>query len=146
MIHAGYGRGWDQVDQAAMDRDLERAGAILRDALEEIDFVPQSPAERKAESGPRQPSVVININNVLSQVTEVNVNQLLAGLAGLGLKPEVRAEAEEHARELEAEVKGAQRWPVLAKSLDKLSKLGKPVYEHVVIPLLLEMLKKQIGG
>ncbi len=56
-----------------------------------------------------------------------------------------RSAAESHAKHLEVEIKGQQRWPILAKSIEALKMLGKPVYENVALPLVLEMLKKQSG-
>ncbi len=40
---------------------------------------------------------------------------------------------------------GQQRWPVMAQSFDTLKALGKGVYEKAALPLLLELIKKQIG-
>ena len=59
--------------------------------------------------------------------------------------PFLAMEIMERAKELEAESKGKKRWSVLAKSLDALKAMGKAVYERVAIPLLLDMLKKEVG-
>ena len=60
-------------------------------------------------------------------------------------KKDMKKKAQKLAKELEAESKGKKRWSVLAKSLDALKAMGKAVYERVAIPLLLDMLKKEVG-
>lgn len=75
----------------------------------------------------------------------VQISQLYVELESLGLPKSVESEEKLRAAELEAEVRGEQRWPTLAKTLDSIKAFGKPVYEKVAIPLILEMLKKQAG-
>jgi hypothetical protein len=61
------------------------------------------------------------------------------------LAPAEIVQAKKYAQELAEEAKGQQRWPILAKSAEALKSLGKSVYENVALPLLLEMIKKQLG-
>ena len=70
---------------------------------------------------------------------------MIKNLDNLNLSSEDRIQAEKHAKDLSEEVKGQQRWPILAKSLEALKALGKSAYEQVAIPLILDMLKKQSG-
>jgi hypothetical protein len=140
------GPGWDSGDQRRFEEDTVIAEQIIGDALEELEvYSPSSrPAESKTPAKP-VPSIIFNINNVLSQTTEVHISQILQNLQSLSLSDEGLHEAKAQAKALSDEAKGQQRWPLLAKSLDALKALGKPVYETVAIPLLMEMLKKQAG-
>lgn len=136
---------WSQQDQATFNEALLRARDLLEDALEEIPVLPPKVEPVLAGAASRQPQIVLNIHNVLSQTTHVDINQVLSNLNSLNLPSEQLSQAKEHAQELSNETQGAQRWPVLAKSLDALKSMGKSVYENVAIPLILEMLKKQAG-
>jgi hypothetical protein len=151
LPRVSFGQGpvsWSSGDQQQFDEDLVRAEQILTDALEEIEVF--EPPLRTTEPTPTprsqsQPPLSVTVINVLSQTNVVQINQLYAEIESLGLPPSVEKEANSKAAELEAEVHGEQRWPLLAKTLDSLKALGKPVYEKVAIPLLLEMLKRQAG-
>jgi hypothetical protein len=137
---------WSPSDQAHFERDLAMAEQILKDALGELSVVPATVTPQASTSSPKAPpSIVINVTNVLSQATSVQLSQVLGALNELELDAEQRAQAEEHAKSLDQEARGAQRWPVMAKSLEALKALGKPVYERVALPLLLDILKKQVG-
>ncbi|MGB2804401.1 MAG: hypothetical protein WBD64_05850 [Candidatus Zixiibacteriota bacterium] len=137
---------WNLDDQAIFEGDLQRAEDLLSDALEELAVSPSPLGGTKKEIAPRtNPQIVVNVMNVLSQTTHVELHQVIASLGDLGLSTSQRELAEKHAKELACESRGEQRWPVLAKSLDALKGLGKSVYERVAVPLLLEMLKKQAG-
>jgi hypothetical protein len=134
-------------DDEIFERDALIAQQLFADALEEIDL-PESVSARasRAEPPDRPPAtIVVNVNNVLSQTVAVHLSQVIASLDDLGLEPTTRAEAIETTNKLAAETIGAQRWPELAKHLDRLKALGRPIYEKVALPLLLEMLKKQAG-
>ncbi len=144
----GYGLNWTRQDQETFDKDLAKAKSLVTDALEELPLVP-SPQAGGTPASPslhrQQPPIIINVQNVLSQTTKVEISQLFSDLESLGLSPEKLEEAKKSAEELAAEAKGQQRWTILAKSLEALKSVGKQVYERVAIPLLLEMLKKQMG-
>ena len=136
---------WSQQDQTIFENDLQLAHAILFDALEEFSVL-ATQAQPAATSTPsKQPQIVVNVTNVLSQSTHVELSQVISNLDSLGLPPDQLAEAKKHAQDLAKEAQGEQRWPILAKSLEALKSLGKAVYENVALPLLLEMLKKQTG-
>jgi hypothetical protein len=137
---------WSHQDQHAFENDLIRADAILKDALEEyaVRATQATPIIDKTPSM-RRPQFVVNVTNVLSQSTHIELSQILSNLDSLGLSPDQISQAKAHAQELEKEVRGEQRWPILAKSLEALKSMGKTVYENVALPLLLEMLKKQMG-
>jgi len=145
-ISFGSGSGWSLRDQKKFENDLQLAREILNEALEELAVVPTKcqPTQIKTKSEPASP-IVINVTNILSQTFHVEVDQLMAGLDSLDLTVDERKQVEIHARELEQETRGAQRWPVLAKTLASLQAAGKSIYEKIAIPLLLEMLKRQAG-
>jgi hypothetical protein len=137
---------WSVRDQERFEDDLVRAEQMLTDALEEVEvFDPPRASNPPQPRAQNQPPVSVTVVNVLSQTTVVDIRQIYGEIDSLRLPSGVEAEAKLKAAELEAEVRGEQRWPVLAKTLDTLKALGKPVYEKVAIPLLLEMLKKQAG-
>lgn len=150
LPRVSFGSGpvsWSSHDEQQFTEDLVRAEQILRDALEEVEVyeppVRTAPVPERRPQSP--PPLSVTVINVLSQTNVVNIQQLYADIESLGLDASVEKEAKSKASELEAEVRGGQRWPVLAKTLDGIKTLGKPVYEKVAIPLLLEMLKKQAG-
>jgi hypothetical protein len=151
LPRVSFGQGrvkWSSEDEQQFNEDLVRAEHILTDALEEIGVF--EPPPRPSEPPPAsrshsQPPLSVTVINVLSQTNVVQITQLYAEIESLGLPASVEKEAKSKAAELEAEVHGEQRWPLLAKTLDSIKALGKPVYEKVAIPLLLEMLKKQAG-
>ena len=136
---------WSHRDQQVFDNDLDRARVVLSDAIEEFPILADQ-APPVADSAPlARPQIVVNVTNVLSQSTHVELSQILTTLDSLGLPPDKLSQAKMHAKELAEEAQGQQRWPVLAKSLEALKSLGKSVYENVALPMLLEMLKKQTG-
>lgn len=144
----GYGLNWTRQDQQTFEKDLAKAKSLLTDSLEELPLVASPKAggiPASSISQRQQPPIIINVQNVLSQTTKVEISQLFSDLESLGLSGEKLEEAKKSVQELAAEAKGQQRWTVLAKSLEALKSIGKTVYERVAIPLLLEMLKKQIG-
>jgi len=122
-----------------------RAHDIIFDALAEAQVVPKKDVDMQKSVSHPATRVVVNITNVLSQTTHVELKQILSALDSMNLSPNDLEEAKKHAQELSQETQGQQRWPVLAKSLEGLKSLGKSVYENVALPLLLEMLKKQTG-
>lgn len=126
-------------------RDMDRTDAILHDALQELPTLPARANAPTAQPAERGPAIVVNVLNVLSQSTVVSQEQIVREIESLSLTPEAKTEAVRTAADLAAEVRGEQRWPVMAKSLDVLKKLGKGVYEKVALPLLLEVIKKQSG-
>jgi hypothetical protein len=145
----GEPREWSEEDQEKFEGDLKCAQQILTDAIEEYECV-------LAKSGPMPdpiqptgifptPPIVINIHNILSQTTQVQLQQLIANLDNMGLSQEELAQAQLNAEELDKEMRGSQRWPVLAKHLDALKSMGKAVYQNIAVPLLLEYLKREMG-
>jgi hypothetical protein len=144
-MHRGGGQEWSQQDQAPFENDLDRAYAILTDALEEFPILVTQAGPVAASTPTTPPHIVVNFTNVLSQTTNVELSQVLSNLNLLGLSPDQLSQAKTHAQELSKEAQGEQRWPILAKSLEALKSMGKSVYENVALPLLLEMLKKQMG-
>ncbi len=145
-ISFGGGSRWSRDDQRIFDDDKTKARQVLTDALEELDLMPADEPTPQPDSSPRAaPTIVVNVQNVLSQTTHVEIGQLLATLDVPELRPQQRKEVEALARDLDSEAKGDQRWPVLARSLEGLKKFGKSVYEKIAIPILLEMLKQQAG-
>jgi hypothetical protein len=138
--------GWSSHDERQFQEDLIRAEQILTDALEEVEvFEPPVPTIPPVPRSASQPPLSVTVVNILSQTNVVQIKQLYAEIESLNLPQSVEREAKLKAAELEAEVRGAQRWPILAKTLDGIKSLGKPVYDRIAIPLLLEMLKKQAG-
>ena len=101
----------------------------------------ETPARSTATG--KTPPVVVNVFNTLSQTTTVTFSQVIE--AAESLPPEQREGARAAAEEFKTEADGQQRWPVLARPLEKLQALGKPAYEKVALPLLLEFIKKQAG-
>jgi len=138
-------RTWNSDDEQEFTADLALAEELLKEALEELDVAPPAQDATPAASVRSPVPVVINVTNLLSQATNVTVSQILASSQFSSLPAEVQEKAALHAKELDEEIRGQQRWPVLAKSLEALKSLGKGAYEHVALPLLLDMLKKQAG-
>lgn len=136
---------WSAEDQALFNDDLTQAAHILGEALEELpSLAPPKPAvANNVTSG--APTIVVSVHNVLSQVTTVTQEQVFAEIEAIPLDAVARATALRTAGELAAELRGEQRWPVMAKALETLKGLGKGVYEKVALPLLLELVKRQSG-
>ena len=137
---------WSHQDQNKFENDLALSEQILNDALEEFEIAPPSvkSLSKNEPVGSAQP-IIVNVTNVLSQTVEVQLSQIFDSLKDLNLSDEERTFAEKQAKELAEEARGQQRWNILAKSLEALKALGKSVYQRVAIPILLEMLKKQLG-
>jgi hypothetical protein len=136
---------WDEDDQRRFESDLEMAQEILSDAVEEFPIA--APPVAEAARAPRAggPSITVNIHNVLSQTVSVEVSQIVAELESVELPEEKRNEAKALAKDLHAEVRGQKRWDVMGKSIAALKALGRPVFEKVVVPILLEWMKREAG-
>jgi hypothetical protein len=132
-------------DREIFAASMKRAEAIIAAAIEEAEISAGITQPPRQEAPRPTPHLVINITNMLSQVTNVEITQLLQNLNNLGLTPSQKEEAGRLATELDAEVKGQKRWPILARCIDGLKTIGDTVYKQVAIPLLLEMLKKEMG-
>ena len=124
---------------------MKRAEAIIAAAIEEAEIPSEKIEPPRKQVLTPTPQLVINITNMLSQVTNVEIAQVLQNLNNLGLTPSQKEEAGRLATELDAEVKGQKRWPILARCINGLKTIGDTVYKQVAIPLLLEMLKKEMG-
>ncbi|MQA92349.1 MAG: hypothetical protein GEU90_19335 [Gemmatimonas sp.] len=85
LPRASIGRGpsWTSEDQRVLLRDLDTAEAILTDALEEVGFV-EAMAAREVRAEAKAPSIVVNIQNVLSQTTSITLQQIHASADGPG--------------------------------------------------------------
>ena len=136
---------WSHRDQEVFYNELDRARAVLTDAIEKFPVLADQTSPVTASASSARPQIVLNVTNVLPQSTHVELSQILTTLDSLGLPPDKLSEVKMHARELAEEAEGQQRWPVLAKSLEALKSMGKSVYENVALPILLEMPKKQTG-
>ncbi len=144
--HRGSSQEWSRQDQAILENDLDCANVILKDALEEFPVLPIQVGPTETSIPSTRPPIIVNVTNVLSQTTHVELSQVLSNLDSLGLSPDQLSQAKTYAQELAKESQGEQRWPILAKPLEALKSMGKSVYENIALPLLLEMLKKQTGG
>jgi hypothetical protein len=141
----GKPTGPTQRDREIFEVGMRRAEGIIAAAIEEAE-IPAERIEPIKEEVPRPiPQLVVNITNTLSQVTNMEIAQVLQNLNNLGLTPSQKQEAEHLAKELDLEVKGQRRWPILAKYIEGLKTIGDTVYKQVAIPLLLEMVKKEMG-
>jgi len=66
---------WSPQDQSRFINDLSLADQVLNDAIEEFEIAPISPESvREDGSSNVSPSIIVNINNVLSQAVEVDIN------------------------------------------------------------------------
>jgi hypothetical protein len=139
------GPAWSHRDQEIFHNDLDRARAVLTDAIEKFPLLADQAPPATVRASSARPQIVVNVTHVLSQNTPVGLSQILATLDSLGLPPDKLSEAKLHAKELAEEAQGQQRWRVLAKSLEALESMGKSVYENVALPILLEMPTKQTG-
>jgi len=136
---------WELIDKETFEKDLDQAQRIIENALEEVGIIPEITPPVEIQKPPEIPSVISQLTNVLPQTRGVDIPQVIMGLEDLGLKPEQKTEAEKLAKELYAEIKGQKRWPILAYIIEKIKAIGKPVYERVALPLLLDMIKKELG-
>ena len=144
----GRPTGPSQRDRQMFNEGMKRAQKVIAAAIEEAEIEETTAPiiETPWEPPPnRPPQIIVNITNMLSQVTNVEITQLLQNLNNLGLTGEQKQVAERLARELDTEAKGQKRWPVLAKCIEGLKAVGDTVYKQVAIPLLLETLKKEMG-
>lgn len=132
-------------DREIFAASMKRAEAIIAAAIEEAEIPSEKIEPPRKQVLTPTPQLVINITNMLSQVTNVEIAQVLQNLNNLGLTPSQKEEAGRLATELDAEVKGQKRWPILARCINGLKTIGDTVYKQVAIPLLLEMLKKEMG-
>ncbi len=152
FIEAGYrmGRptGPSPRDLQVFKDGVKMAESVIKKAIEEAEFtadVVETPYEPPPKPVKSSPQITVNVINMLSQVTNVEITQLLQNLNNLGLTASQKAQAEQLTKELDAEVKGQKRWPILGRCIEGLKALGDTVYKQVAIPLLLEMLKKEVG-
>jgi hypothetical protein len=132
-------------DQELFATSMKRAEGIISAAIEEAEILAERTESIKEETPRATPQIVVNITNTLSQVTNMEIAQVLQNLNNLGLGSSQKQEAERLAKELDAEAKGQKRWPVLGRCIDGLKAIGDTVYKQVAVPLLLEMLKKEMG-
>jgi len=153
VVQRGYGnqRLVFQSDyQRVWQRGLAEAEVVLKEALAEAELGPTPPriVPAVAPAPPEKP-LVININNTISNAfspsVHVTFEQLVGALDSLELSPAERTLAKEELALLDEETRGAQRWPVLAKSLETLKGIGKGVYKEIAVPLIVEYLKQQSG-
>jgi hypothetical protein len=142
--HAGsYSYNYIPDHQKYRLNGLRAAELLLTAAIEEAELGPQT--SQMKPSPEKEPSIVVNVTNVLTQTVHVELTQLFRAIDALDLAPAERERAKNFAAEIQQETNGKQQWSVLAKSLDGLRELGKTAYKEVAIPLLLELLKKQAG-
>ena len=139
-----YGGGPTSGDMAAFRSGLKQAQAILKDALEELPLVPSDQPNLTSKPIAR-PEIVVNVFNALSQTTIASFAQVIEAAETLPLPPDEIDQVKVAAEEFAKEANGEQRWPVLARALDKLKSFGSAAYQRVALPLLLELLKKQAG-
>lgn len=136
--------------QAVWRRGLAEAEVVLKEALAEAELGPAPTRIVPAVPFPSpEKPLVININNTISNAfspsVHVTFEQLVGALDSLELSPVERTLAKEELALLDEETRGAQRWPVLAKSLETLKGIGKGVYKEIAVPLIVEYLKQQSG-
>lgn len=133
---------WDEEDQEQYERDLEQAGQIIADALEEYEHAPPTP-QPVARAVP--PSIQIIVQTSLAQITTISLAQVIDSIGQLGLTSGDQEQARKLAQQFEAEAKTQEPWSVLGKTVDGFKKLGKDAYEKIAIPLILAYLKQQTG-
>ena len=140
----GRGHTWTGDDQELYESDMKLAKQILIDALEELQLPPEPSA---LDNLPRAtvPQVVLNVTNVLSQMTDIKIENVINRIDSLAMTPVEKEQVKKAAMDLNEEANGPQRWPVLAKLVDAVKSIGGVAYKEVAIPLILEMLKKQAG-
>jgi hypothetical protein len=141
---------WTGRDQDHWESDMETAGKILRDAIEEFETAPDAAKPSVLPSKPTDvPAINIHVSNVVaqavSQFTSISLTQVFGELDKLDLSSDVREKAKAEGKALASEINGERRWPAMSKCLDALRALGKPVYEHVDMPLLLDLIKRESG-
>lgn len=129
---------------------LHQAEVVLREALEEAELGPVAVAPRAIlPTAHPEPPIVINVSNVVSNAFSPTINvtftQLISELAAMPLSAAERELAKEELLAIEAETKGEQRWPVIARSLESIKAIGKGVYKDIAVPLIVEFLKHQSG-
>ena len=141
----GY-QDWYADPVQAWTAGLAHAEKVLREALEEGEMaIPQEYTPAATRDPRPSVQVVVNNQNIFSPTVHVSVEQLFVQLDAMPLSPAEQAEAKELLTELDAETKGAKRWPLIARSVEALKSLGKGVYKDIVVPLLVEFLKHEAG-
>ena len=139
----GPAHSWMAMDQEQYLGDLAESEQLLADALEDAEVAPPATGKGTPAKKAPSPQIVINIQNNLRQTTAVSVSQILTSLGDLPSAQ--KEEAEQLVKEFEDETEGEERWEVLGRILGRLKTMGKPVYERVALPLLLWLLKRQLG-
>ena len=105
---------WAGRDQEIYTTDLQLAEEIIKDALEELSIAQGATgdADRRSQAEARKnPQVVLNVTNILSQVVDLRIEQVISRIDGMALSDESKVAAKQHAVELR---KGNQRTPTLA--------------------------------
>ena len=102
VVHGGAPM-WTQEDEHACREDIYKAEQLLKDALEEAPAIQKSVAKHDLpmKASQETPAVVVQVLNVLSQQTSVDVRQLVASIEAMPLDRETKRVAEEHVRLLE---------------------------------------------
>ena len=67
---------------------------------------PKKRVAAQRPASPPAPHIVVNVTNVLSQTTHVEMKQILSALDSMGLSRDDLAEAKRHAQELSQEAQG----------------------------------------
>ena len=143
------GSGYDFHDEEAWRRDLQLARSIIEEALADHELGLHSEPVVATAAPPqrmRTPPFVVNINNVLSNVQTVTLEQIFASPEVQHLPPAQQKEAREAAEAMEGEMRGQKRWDEISKWVGRLWSLGEPVFKRVAVPLLLEYLKQHGMG
>lgn len=137
---------WYGDPKVSWDTSLQHADKILGEALEEagVEFPPEQPSHSMRE---RAPNVVVTVQNqnIFSPNVHVSVTQLIQRLDALALSNAEKQIATEHLQDLQTEIEGQMRWPIIAKSLEAMKSIGKNVYKEIAVPLLVEFLKRESG-
>ena len=149
FMMAGFGQvrpAWTPEDEWHYRRDLDAGESLLVDAMEEMNYAPPPPPEPEARrpSGPSHPPVVVQLFNNISQTVTVNVETYWSQMNLLPLDPHEKAEAQKILTKIE---EGAPEhdWGKLGAALETAKGIGKGLYEHVALPMFLELMKKQMG-
>lgn len=144
------GGTWDTSDQRTFMHDLALAKGIIADAIEQAELTGLNTATPERKRGypdwgvrEQQPvNLTVNVNQ--SQVVNLNLSQSLERLSDLHLPESERREAQEHLQTL-SEGFVSKKWEKIGPALSALAKVGKGVFDKVVLPLLAELVKKAAG-
>jgi len=136
--------------RAVWARGLQEAQVVLREALVEAELgLPIETSLPPTPVTPREKSIVINVNNTVSNAfsptLHVTFSDLMGALDARELSPAEHELARTELVAIDSEAKGEQRWPIIARSLESLKALGKGVYKDIAVPLIVEFLKQQSG-